>query len=268
MRWQLIAAMLLLFLSTATPAPALPGYCRKNPALCSSPSPSPTPAGEWTLVFDDEFSVDYVKGTWPEANGTNWTAYPCCWSTLGGVYDSHRVNYVSGGYLHYDLHAENGTWYMANPSPILPGGQYQTYGRYALRWQVTATPGYYWVPLLWPNVNDYLTYGEIDWPEGNLTSTNMAGFIHHTNASGPGDQKQCLTGVAMASGWHATVTEWRPGSVKLFLDGALVCEETVRTPTTPMRWQLQNTTSPQGLPPAGTTGEILVDYARVWSYTP
>jgi hypothetical protein len=234
--------------------------CERRPTHrhCTSP---------WTLIFDDQFSTPIARGDFVSATAGRWFSYPCKpdWTTYGGFYCSERVVSVHNGYLDYWLHAEDGKWWMAALVPELPGGRDQLYGRYELRWRTDAIPGYYGVPLLWPDSENYLADGEIDWPEGNLTG-NFHGFIHHTGATSGGDQKQCSPGVAFASGWHTTVTEWRPNSVRLFLDGALVCEETVRTPRMPMHWVLQFTTSPQGLPPAGTSGHVLIDYARVWSY--
>jgi beta-glucanase (GH16 family) len=250
----LLLAVVLLFSVAARPA----DFCIRHPNQCSPPT--------WTLRFSDDFTQDVALGSFPAAVSDRWFSYPYPWSTLGGYYHPEKVVSIHDGVMDLWLHNEGGKWLMAASVPkFVDGTTDQLYGRYELRWRTDAIPGYYGVPLLWPQSEDYLKDGEIDWPEGNLAG-NFYGFIHHTGATSGGDQKRCDPGVAFASGWHTTVTEWRPNSVRLFLDGTLVCEETVRIPQTPMHLVLQFTTSPQGLPPAGTSGHVLIDYVRVWSY--
>jgi beta-glucanase (GH16 family) len=256
-RAALLAAMLLILLG-AKPA----GWCARHP---THPSCSPSPSA-WTLRFSDDFDQDVDLGSFPAAVSSRWTSYPYPWSTLGGYYYPEKVVSIHDGFMDLWLHNEGGQWLMAASTPIFSDGTNgQLYGRYELRWKADAIPGYYAVPLLWPKSEQWPRDGEIDWPEGNLTGT-IHGFIHHQGATSGADQKACATGVPFSGAWHTTVTEWTPGRVRLYLDGVLVCEDTERIPNTPMRWTLQFTVSPAGLPPAGTSGHVLIDYARIWSY--
>lgn len=274
MRRLLLLAVTLLLL--VTPVQAAPSRCSKPnpPPSCATPTPVPsptaTPAGEWTEVFYEPFDQPLAQGSFPSAVANRWQSYlgPDSWS--GSYYDGTRVVSWHDGVMDYWLHNEGGQWLTAAAQPILDSsgtaaGKYQIYGRYEARWMVQSVSGFYWAPLLWPRTDAYLAEGEVDWPEGRLTG-NINGFIHHTGSTSGGDQKACTTGVLMAGAWHTTVTEWRPGSVKLYLDDALICEETVRTPSTEMRWVLQSTGVQGTLPAPGAEAHVLIDHARIWSY--
>jgi len=276
---NLFIVIIVIIVAAFTLAARPADFCQWKPThpQCAAPTPAPTstpPDSEWVLAFSDDFTTDVPRGSWPTAVSDRWQAYTGLDSYTGSYHRPLLVVSQHDGYLDFYLHQDqpSGEWLAVGAQPILDGsgtaaGKYQTYGRYELLWLAPAIPGYYAVPLLWPQGEQYLRDGEIDWPEGNLTG-NIHGFIHYTGASSGSDQKACSTGVPFSSGWHTTVTEWRPGSVRLYLDGVLVCEATERTPTVPMRWVLQFTVSPSGLPPAGTSGHVLIDHVRVWSYTP
>lgn len=243
----------------------------------TNPSGVTMPTGNltgWTHIFADDFNEDVAMGSWPSQVSDKWFSYPYPASTLGGYYKAEAVTTQTGSLLRNYLHNEGGQWLMTAPIPILDGsgtdaGKYQTYGRYAYRWRAEALPGYYMVPLLWPQAGNYLVNGEIDFPEGNLTTNNLYGFVHKTNSTtGVIEQYAYPTNVAAASGWHTSIIEWKPNSVKLIMDGVTVGEATSRTPTVPMRLVLQLTTSPQGLPSSGTAGYVDFDWVSVWAYTP
>lgn len=271
MRRLLIAVLIALAaMALATPPVAArpANFCDRHPRQCVSPTPAATHASPWTLAIDESFDEPVALGSFPAAVSDRWFSYPYPWSTLDGYYAPEKVVSIHDGYMDLWLHAESGRWLMAASVPkFADGATNQLYGRYELRWSADSIAGYYAVPLLWPQSEDYLGDGEVDWPEGNLTGT-ISGFVHHVDASSGGDQKACPTDVAFSSGSHTTVIEWTPSEVDLFLDGGLICSETSRVPSTPMHWVLQFTTSPQGLPPAGTSGHVRIYSARVWSYTP
>lgn len=253
---------------TAAPDPD-PGT--GDPVPSGIPMPT-TSAYPWVRVFSDDFNTDVALGSWPTAVSNRWQSY-MSGTSLGGYYDPLKVTSQSGGMLRNYLHNEDGQWKMTAPQPILnssglASGKYQIYGRYSYCWRAQSLQGYYMVPLLWPQTDKYLIEGEVDFPEGNLTSTNLYGFIHRTNATSGGDQYAYPTGVAAASGWHVSTIEWKPNSVKLLIDGRAIGEATSRTPTTLMRLVLQLTTSPAGLPQSGVAGYVDFDWVTVDRYAP
>src|ERR1035437_7735252 len=89
----------------------------------------------------------------------------------------------------------------AAPSPILPGGFDQLYGRYAIRFRADAVPGYKTAWLLWPS-SDSTADGEIDFPEGDLDGT-ISAFMHHQG----GGSQDAYTTSSVYTGWHVAIIE-------------------------------------------------------------
>lgn len=255
-----------------SPEPAPP----PPPPASTNPSGVPMPNADlpgWTLVFNDDFDTPIAIGSWQAAVAQRWQSYVGLNNQSGSYYDPATVVSQHDSMLDYFLHqdAATGHWVTAAAQPILTedgttAGKYQTYGRYALAWRADSLQGFYGVPLLWPLSDSYLNDGEIDWPEGNFTSQNMAAFIHKTGAASGAEQTQILSGVPYSSGWHVTVTEWMPGRVNIYLDDVLLGSATDRIPSTAFRWVLQVTGSPQGLPVVGTQGHWQADWVAVWAY--
>jgi hypothetical protein len=258
----LASTTLVITGSPPAPPPEEPG----NPSGVAMPTANLT---NFNVLFSDDFNVPVPLGSFPSAVSSRWAAYAYPGTTLGGYYYPEKVVSIHDGVMDLWLHNEGGQWLFAEahgringPAPASTG---QLYGRYAIRFRADALPGYYAVPLLWPTSEVWPRDGEIDFPEGNLTG-NIYGFVHHQGATVGSDQTAFNTGVKLAPGWHTAITEWKPASVKLYLDGALIGTVTSRVPNTPMSWRLQFTTSPAGLPPAGTSGHVLIDWIVVWKY--
>lgn len=266
-----------------TPVPtAIPTPVPPPPATPAPTSPPPTgsiwsgeamPNGNlpgWTLQFTDDFTTNVPLGSFPAMVSTNWAAYPYPWSTLGGFYDPGRTVSMHDGVMDLWLHNEGGQWLMAAPLPLISGAgvtKDQLYGRYAIRFRADPLPGYYAAWLLWPQSEVWPWDGEIDFPEGGLDGTINA-FMHRQNGSSGGDQDAYSTGIPFAGGWHTAVTEWSPSAVSFYIDGNLIGTSTSRIPDTPMHWVIQTTTSPGGLPAAGTDGHVMIDWVAVWRFTP
>jgi hypothetical protein len=131
----------------------------------SSPSGQAMPIGDlpgWKQIFAEDFTVNAPTGSWgascatdPDpankivytgANGTQWRTYPDCYTDTyqHRPYRSDQVLSVHDGVLDFYLHNVNGQPAGANPSPVInaaTASQYQTYGRYTVRFKTTTTPG-------------------------------------------------------------------------------------------------------------------------------
>jgi hypothetical protein len=173
---------------------------------------------------------------------------------------------ISDGVMHLHLRTEGGVHMVAALLPRIPdavgneGGQ--LYGRYAIRFLVERPAvGYKIAWLLWPDSENAIEDGEIDFPEAPLGST-MQGFMHHTHGTSEKDQDGYETGVPASSGWHTAVIEWKAGSCSFLLDGATIGTSTSRIPGKPMHWVIQNET--EGAPSASVTADILIDWVAIY----
>lgn len=228
----------------------------------------------WHHILADNFTRDAPLGSWASpsdpnkvvyvgSDGQKWLTYPQTFTDTyqHRPYRSDQVLSVSNGTLDYYLHNVDGQPAGANPSPILPNGtQYQTYGRYSVRLKAdTPTLSEYHIAfLLWPQSELWPNDGEIDFPEGALSSTSEA-FAHYARATGGQDGAD--TGKTFTD-WHVYTIEWLPSHVRFYLDDKLVQDSTKYVPSKPMRWQLQIETNGSGT----HSGHVLVDWVSIWSY--
>lgn len=260
---RLLAVVLAAIALLATPANAARPACHKW-QVCTTPSATPTapPSSPWTLQFHDDFDTDVPLGSFPTGQ---WSAYPAGWSdTWGnGVHAPDRVVSIHDGMMDLYLHSENGQWLVAAPRPAPPRDRL-SYGRIEVRFRADPVSGYATAWLLWPTSEAWPRDGEIDFPEGALTST-IKGYVHHQGATSGGDQDIYYSGATYAD-WHTAITEWTPGDVKLYLDGRLIGHSTSRIPNTEMRYVLQTETA-YGATPSGS-GHVYIDHVTLWSYTP
>jgi beta-glucanase (GH16 family) len=265
----------LLFAAVITFA-GISGFAAPTSAKPSvDPSGQKMPGGDlpgWHQVFTDNFGTDVPLGSFPSAVSSKWTSYDGFNDTHGtGFYAPKKVVSVNRGVMNIYVHTENGQHLVAAPTPIIPGhsGAYDglTYGRYAVRFRADPVAGYETAWLLWPDPDpthpggDWKN-GEIDFPEGSLNGTINA-FMHHRGD--PTVQEEYHTGVTYSS-WHTAVIEWTPWSVKFYLDGTLVGNDTntAYLPNTPMHWILQTETA--GTPPTDSAaGNVQVDWVSIWS---
>ena len=218
----------------------------------------------WHQVFADDFNSDSSLGSFLSVYGSSWSAYPSTWhDTSGnGRYDSTQTLSVSGSMLDIYLHTVNGIHYVAAPTPRLPA---MTYGRYAVRFQADAVPGYKTAWLLWPNDNLWPLHGEIDFPEGDLDA-GISAFAHWASASGGQD---AFPSTATFAAWHTAVVEWTPGRIVFYLDGAVIGTSTNHVPSDPMHWVLQTETQLSGGAPADSAaGHARIDWVTAYAYSP
>jgi beta-glucanase (GH16 family) len=168
------------------------------------------------------------------------------------------------------IHAKGRVFMVAAILPNVPNAEEegQTYGRYAVRFKADPIDGYKMAWLLWPDSARWPRDGEIDFPERNLDSTAVSGFVHHQGARQGSDQTSASAEYD-SSAWHTAVIEWSPDLVVFTLDGVEIGRITERIPRTPMHWVLQTETQlTSQKPPKSAAGNVQIDWVAVWQYDP
>ena len=239
----------------------------------------------WHMIFSDDFNANVPVGEFsgcrpspplvcrgfPASVRAKWWAYPDGWpDTSGnGEYYPSTVLSEEGSILNMHLHTADGIHMVAAPVPLLPkqdtvgseGGL--EYGRYVIRFRADAISGYKTAWLLWPESENGLKDGEIDFPEGNLTG-NIDAFMHWQNGTSGKSHDAYMTDITYTV-WHTAEIDWTPTSVTFLLDGVKVGESTAKIPDTPMHWVLQTETSTVGPVPTNTaSGNVQVDWVAVY----
>lgn len=281
--------------TVSDPAPAT----APAPAPVTNPSGQAMPVGDisgWKQIFTDDFTTNVPLGSFPSAVADKWGAYPYPWRdtkgqttsdpALGGWYHPGKTVSIGNSMMDIWMHTEylDGAKkrLVAAPQPKIKGagtsaGTGQLYGRYAVRFRVDPArttnnfTGYKTAWLLWPDVRPSNCRGETDFPEGDLDST-IGGFLHWQDAASCGEQYYAASGKSFRE-WHTAVTEWGPGRVAMYLDGALMTNASggksewfSHTPNTVMHYVLQSETELGSTVPAeNTEGHIQVDWVAVWS---
>jgi hypothetical protein len=248
---------------------------RRVAPVLADPSGEAMPIGDldgWRQVFTDDFTTDVPLGEFPDAVADKWSAYPSpVKDTIHhGTYSPGSVVSVADGVLNQYIHAEGRVFMVSALLPKVPGTeeQGQMYGRYAVRFKADPIEGYKMAWLLWPDSGRWPRDGEIDFPERNLVSDNVNGFVHHQGARHGSDQTS--TKVAYdPSTWHTAVIEWSPDLVVFTLDGVEIRRVTERVPHTPMHWVLQTETMlTSKRPPKAAAGNVQIDWVAAWQYDP
>jgi hypothetical protein len=239
------------------------------------PSGETMPVGDldgWRQVFTDDFSTNVKLGHFPEAVDRKWDVYASpIKDTFGhGTYSPRKVVSIHNGVLNEFIHFEDGVFMVAALLPKVPGTSRfgQTYGRYAVRFKTDRIEGYKMAWLLWPDSRKWPRDGEIDFPERNLLSDRVSGFVHHQGAKRGSDQAS-VSAPYDSDAWHTTVIEWSPGLVVFTLDGVEIERIIERVPDTPMHWVLQTETMlTSTLPPVDAAGNVKIDWVAAWQYDP
>lgn len=217
----------------------------------------------WKQVFTDDFSTNVAAGSFPGAYAAKWTSYHGFYDTFGtGYYDRSAIS-VQNGTMDLHLRTQNGRPIAAAPAPIVTRAwEGQTYGRFSVRFKSDSLPGYKAAWLLWPD-SDNWNQGEIDFPEGGLSST-IWGFNHCVG--NPSSNCYYVDTKASFTSWHTATIEWMPGRLNYILDGRTVGTTTSSVPTSKMHWVLQTETD-GSRPSASTAGHVLIDWVTVYTYT-
>ncbi len=239
---------------------------------CTSISGTCMPKGDiagWKQIFSDDFTTDVPTGNFPKAVASKWFAYPDGWKDTSGkgTYYPSKVLSQHNGVLDFFIHSENGVHMVSAPEPILASGTHDygvglTAGRYEVRAKADSIACYKRAWMLWPDSGVWPRDGEIDFPEGNLTSGSVSMFMHNQNGTSGSDQQQGSIAIDQTQ-WHTYTMEWRPdtSNLKAWVDGTQIANFTTRVPNTPMHYVMQTETSLDGCTPADTAqGHILVDW--------
>ena len=256
-----------------------------NPAIAAAePMPNGIP-GTWQLRVNEEFTSDGLNtALWtPGLNSNASISGPMSEECLA----SKNVSQPGNGYLYLQLRKEKATCggknvedtgglIESNPDDGVAGhsGFSYTYG--VVEWEA-------YVPGVAPEGRGCPTGGCLpDWPAlWSLSSTNaneidtMEGLetlgqaCYHLHpppgSAGPG---ACLSG-SYAGAWHKFASEWEPGVVKYFYDGAQIGElgsgELNGTP----QYLIADMVYPGCCnQPVVVPDEMVVTYVRVWQHPP
>ena len=231
-------------------------------------------------MFVDDFATDVPLGAFPEAVSAKWGAYPYPWndSSKNGTYSAGAVVSVSDGVLNKDIHTEGRRHLVAALMPKVSDAPEHgiLYGRFAVRFRADIIPGYKVAWMLWPDSGTNIRgsrsgtggNGEIDFPERDLDSPYLGGFVHHQDGRRNEDQERFRVPFD-GSAWHTTVIEWSPDLVVFTLDGVEIGRTTTRVPNTSMHWILQTETElTSKAPSAAARGNVQVDWVAAWAYDP
>jgi len=244
-----------------------------QPGGSSRPVTSSMPVGNlpgWKQIFTDDFNVDAPRGSWTKAYGNRWRAYPEPWrdTSKNGMYSPGRVLSANNGLMDMYIHSEGGQPYVAAPEPRINGSgdRGQLYGRYSVRFRVPKPiPGYKTAWLLWPDSNKNAE-GEIDFPEGDLSSgSTIHAYAHDVNGT-HSHNAFAANSRKTYTDWHVATIEWKPTGVTYFLDGVnLGTAPKLGTPKTKMHWILQTETElGRNAPSTSVSGHVQVDWVAVY----
>jgi endo-1,3-1,4-beta-glycanase ExoK len=238
---------------TAPAAPAASAPAASAPAA-SAPVPGPTvvprPApSSASRAAAGPIAVENFDGTGLDAS--RWKVYDAP-ATNGVSRWSPDMVRVTGGELQITGAGRDPTG-SANVSGGLcwcRGDGARTYGRWQIRARFEAGTGYGQAILLWPTSERWPDDGEIDIVETPTATKRTAdGTVHWGTSARPEEDSNRITGDFTA--WHTYTVDWRPGSVKLYVDETLLYDSTSGShpptvPSTPMSLALQQEPGPFG----------------------
>jgi hypothetical protein len=235
----------------------------------------------WRQTFRDDFTTAVPTGQFPgRVYGDRWMVYDAgspdtSWQ---GRYDAASVLSTHDGVLDFALGYDpvDNRFEGAAALPAKDGSYlHQTYGRYVMRYRVSApAPGWKFVPLLWPYADDsWPQWGEVDFPESETSRGAIGeGWLHwgvpSTYAPGTFDDgKQTWSTGKAVTDWHTAVIEWLPTGVTMTLEDAGVTRTfTSHVPVHELRWTLQAETSTNGVAPdPGQTAHVQVDWVAQYA---
>ncbi len=257
-------------------------------AAIGAPVPQTTamPVGNlpgWTQVVAEDFNDDVpIGGFVPDAQtglltaaGSGYALYKDRFKSYkdgnldtsnNGQYYASKTMSTHDSCLDIYMHTENisGTNVPLGGvvKPLLPSGlPKQTYGRYAYRMRATGVTGTnYGFVVLCIDSNNWPDNGEFDWPEGDI-SGGVGGFYHFANPSGG---QQAVNTAALWSDWHTYVIEWKPNSLRWYIDGSLALNTPNQVPSGELGFLGQGCTT-GGVPDPATVGHVQIDWMCVYT---
>jgi len=267
-----------------------------RPPVSPTPAPpaAPSPAGDWTLVWSDEFEgpsgslVDATMWTF-DVGGHGWGNQELQYHT-----DRARNASLDGeGSLAIVAHAErytggDGVTRDYTSARLKTQGLFeQAYGRFEARLKVPRGQGLW--PAFWMLGADIATVGwprcgEIDIMEniGREPST-VHGTLHgpgYSGGSGVGGSFTLPGGARFADDFHVFAVEWEPQEIRWLVDGAVYQTRTPAHLPAGQRWAFDHpfflilNVAVGGLWPGSPDATtvfpqaMLVDYVRVYRRGP
>lgn len=237
--------------------------------------PSRDAAGHWRLKFDDEFNGDTVDlSKWQP----NWLgAGPYAITTPVTSYDLNCISPTQATEAHGVLALTS----VAQPCITASGRGYGyasglvntkhtftfTYGYLAARIKVPTSPSGRPVdyPAFWANgLGHWPSAGELDVMEVLSGCGPGVAFHFHNATETPG----ACGPHADASAWHVFAADWEPGAITFYYDGRRLGQVRRGITHEPMYLVLDNSVNPLYGGPLQVPSRMLVDYVRVWHWTP
>jgi hypothetical protein len=233
--------------------------------------------GNWTLKFADEFNGSTLdESVWtPGIGGTGITE-----EINDTCLDSTLASEPGDGYLHLKMvpqqntcnstkHAgsettqSTGALVSSDPSDRVAGhvGYQYTYGY--VEWRAYLQAAASGQIANWPSL---WSVGCCHWPTNGENDTldswadGLACWGFHSDAGAP---TACAS--SDYTGWHTFGSNWQPGVVTYHYDGVQVGQITTGITSTP-QYLIMNIGAHS--PGTAASGEMLVDYVRVWQLPP
>jgi hypothetical protein len=245
-------------------------------ASCRDSSGEPIPRDDvpgYRRVFAEDFRHSVPLGAFPRSVKAEWgKSYPDGWTDTSGhgQYDPSNVVSIECGVMNVDLHTVGGIHEVAAVVPTIPGATGPegglSAGMYEVRFRATVATDFYKLAfLLWPDSEQWPAAGEIDFPEGAL-STTIGAYMHHQGGTSENDQDGFGTSATFTS-WHTATIVWRPdlGFTAFYLDGTFLGQSTVDVPHSPMHWVLQCETNDKGpVPPDDVSTDVQIAWLAAY----
>jgi hypothetical protein len=248
---------------TPTPTPTQPTPT-PAPATGTMPTGNVTSNGiNWAPVMSEDFTKNAGTNEVATKYQDTFPVYPD--GSGDGKYLPGQVLTAHDSVLDFHMrHIGNVDAGAAGQFIQKNGDWAYTGGRFSVRFKATGNAaGYGSAFILWPESQNW-GEGEIDFPEGELTSqTNL---YQHNLGSNPGGTSLQVEGISNWSDWHTATVEWVPGkTLRYYMDGKLIAQETnpANIPTTMHSWVVQTGAmdgSSNGAPDS-SDGHLLIDWA-------
>lgn len=239
--------------------------------------------GNWTSIFDDEFSGPTLDTSKWNTCFFNFTVGNGCDHDQGELelYQPDEVS-LSNGILSLNANrqtitAANGKTYhytsgMISTGPSAYGATPKftfLYGYMEIRARVPAGQGFW--PAFWTLPADLSWPPEIDVFEilGNAPGIINMHYHYPTASGGDGDTGATWNGPDFAAGWHTYAVDWEPGSLTWYVDGIARRQYTDANVVAKPMYLLANLAvggNWPGPPDAATPfpSALQIDYIRVW----
>jgi beta-glucanase (GH16 family) len=264
-------ALLLFAASLATLTGTSRAATPRAAAVASMPLPPALP-GNWQLVLNSTFNGSSLnRALWRPGWFGNGITGPIAVNELA-CYSPENVTFPGDDTMHLNLtetpstcegrtRPATGAVVSTNPNDGRQSGGFQY--RYGFLEARVYIPAYQGRIAGWPVV---MALGQV-WPqdgEDDVLEGLYGNLCVHFHS--PGYANNNLLGGCyprFSPGWHTIASDWQPGSIAWYYDGALVKRVSVGITSAPMYIVLANTLA-SFYPHLATPDSMRVAYVRVW----